>query len=321
MKHFLSCDWGTSSLRLRLADTGDGKIIAEARSADGIARTFELWRQTGLSEDKKTSFYLEVIDRQVKKLENDTGRPLKGLKLVLSGMASSTVGFIDLPYTSIPFNINGKDMVTAFVAAGRGFDHDIMVISGARSAGDVMRGEETQLIGCIQPGRPVNNALFIFPGTHSKHILVSGDQAIGLKTYMTGEVFGLLAGQSMLKNTVQPGCFDADAFKKGLIDAASGNLLHLIFKVRTNGLFNAYTKNENYHYLSGLLIGTELKDLASANAEAINLVCGNKLAMPYHIALSHFSAGIPLKIYPLEQAEEATVKGQLIIAKHLNAWI
>lgn len=138
---------------------------------------------------------------------------------------------------------------------------------------------------------------------------------------MTGEVFGLLAGQSMLKNSIQPGGFDEDAFKKGLIDASSGNLLHLIFKVRTNGLFSICAKNENYHYLSGLLIGTELNELASANAETINLACGNELAWPYQIALSHFSAGRPLKIYPVEQANEATVKGQLIIAKHLNAWI
>jgi len=318
MKHFLSCDWGTSSLRVRLADTGDGKILAEARSGDGIAQTFEQWRVTGLAADKKAGFYMEVIDRQIRQLESQTGQSLNGLTLVLSGMASSSIGFIDLPYTSMPFNIDGPGVITTLISASREFDHDVLVISGAKTDSDVMRGEETQLIGCVEPGQEVSNELFIFPGTHSKHVLIKDNQAVGLKTYMTGELFSLLGQNSILKNSVEAGIFDANAFKQGLIDSGRGNLLHLIFKVRTNSLFDIRGKNENYHYLSGLLIGSEVRDMLSTDAETINLVCGDELRLPYQIALNELAADKKISMLPTDQAEQATVMGQLIIAKHLQ---
>jgi 2-dehydro-3-deoxygalactonokinase len=318
MKHFLSCDWGTSSLRLRLADTGDGKILAEARSAEGIARTFGQWQQSSLAEDKKAGFYLEVIDRLVRELESQTGQPLNGLTLILSGMASSSIGFIDLPYASMPFSVDGEGLVTAVISANQVFGHDVLVISGAKTDSDVMRGEETQLIGCIEPARPVKNELFIFPGTHSKHILIKDNGAVGLKTYMTGEVFSLMAQNSILKNSVEAGTFDADAFGHGLIDSGSGNLLHQVFKVRTNGLFGISDEHENYHYLSGLLIGSEIRDIGSTDPDAINLVCGDELRLPYQTALNELVPGKKLSVFSTDQADEATVRGQLIIAKRLK---
>jgi 2-dehydro-3-deoxygalactonokinase len=318
MKHFLSCDWGTSSLRLRLAETGEGKILAETRWADGIAQTFERWQQSGLAENEKTGFYLDVINQRIKELEKQAAHPLKGLTLVLSGMAASSIGFIELPYTPMPFNVGGENMTTAFLTANRDFEHDMLIISGAKTRDDVMRGEETQLIGCIEPGRIAKNELFIFPGTHSKHIVVKDNEAAGLKTYMTGEVFSLLAQNSILKNSVEAGAFDTEAFKQGLADAADGSILNLIFKVRTNNLLDLRPKNENYHYLSGLLIGSEIKDLASAKAEAINLVSGAELQVPYQLALAELARDEKLSIFSARQADEATVKGQLIIAKQLK---
>jgi 2-dehydro-3-deoxygalactonokinase len=306
MKHFLSCDWGTSSLRLRLA-AGDGKILAEVRSQNGIAQTFAQWQQSGLPEDERAGFYLAILARQIKELAIKTSRQLNGLTVILSGMASSSIGFMELPYTSMPFNSNGEGMVTAVIAATKDFGHDVLLISGAKTDDDVMRGEETQLIGSIAPGKLLTNALFIFPGTHAKHISIKNNEVTGLKTYMTGEVFSLLAGQSILKNTIQAGGFDLTAFKRGVENAAA----------RTNGLFELCTKNENFHYLSGLLIGAELKDIAATDAETIHLVCGNALHTPYEIALNVLAMGKKLNIFPAEQAEEATVRGQLIIAKHL----
>jgi len=316
MKHFLSCDWGTSSLRIRLA-AGDGKILAEVRSPNGIAQTFAQWQQSGLAEDDKAGFYLAILARQIKELENKTNRQLDGLTVILSGMASSSIGFMELPYTSMPFNINGEGMVSALIAANKDFNHDVLLISGAKTGDDVMRGEETQVIGCITPGEVVSNELFIFPGTHSKHITIKNNAVTGLKTYMTGEVFSLLAEQSILKNTIQPGSFDSTAFKRGVEDAITGNLLNAIFKVRTNGLFELCSKIENFNYFSGLLIGTELKDIAATDAETIHLVCGTELSTPYEIALNVLAMGKKLNIFSAEQADEATVRGQLIIAKHL----
>ena len=192
MKHFLSCDWGTSSLRLRLAETSHGRVLAEIRSAEGVAPVYEKWRQSGLADDQKAGFYLDVIKQRLMELEKHAAQPIKGLTLVLSGMASSSIGFIDLPYASMPFSLDGAGMITAFIAAGNGFEHDTLIISGAKTDDDVMRGEETQLIGCVAQGRQVKKELFIFPGTHSKHITVKDNQCTDVKTFMTGEIFSIL---------------------------------------------------------------------------------------------------------------------------------
>jgi 2-dehydro-3-deoxygalactonokinase len=320
MKHFLSCDWGTTSFRLRLVEIYDGKILAEEISGEGIAATFERWRQSGYPEEKRISFYLEVIGRHIKKIAEKTGTPLTGVKLVVSGMASSSIGFIDIPYSIVPLPVDGSGIQTAFLNASEDFEHDVLVISGVRTADDVMRGEETQLIGCINPDHFIKNELFIFPGTHSKHIQVQENQLTGFKTYMTGELFSLLAQKSILKNAVEAGGAEnaLSSFKKGISDSITTNLLHAIFRVRTNELFNVYPKNENYHYLSGLIIGAELKDLIDSDAETINLLCGPDAAKYYQTALEELVPQKNINVFSAKRTDEATVLGQLKIANQLK---
>jgi 2-dehydro-3-deoxygalactonokinase len=226
---------------------------------------------------------------------------------------------IEIPYAEMPLPVEGPGLKTAFVKASQSFKHDVLIISGVKTADDVMRGEESQLAGCIEPGQTVKNELYIFPGTHSKHIHVTDDKITGLKTYMTGEVFALLSQNSILKNNVasKPG-LDEDCFKQGIKDAVSANLLNAIFKVRTNQLFDVYTKNQNFSYLSGLLIGAELKDVVATGAAIINLVCSGDLSKCYSIALTELLPGKRIKIFPVQQADEASVKGQLKIGKRLK---
>jgi 2-dehydro-3-deoxygalactonokinase len=244
---------------------------------------------------------------------------MKGIKLIISGMASSSIGIVEIPYSNVPLPIDGSDIKTFFVAAGEGFEHDVLIVSGVKTDEDVMRGEETQLIGCTKPGQTLKNELFIFPGTHSKHVWVKDGYLINFKTYMTGEVFALLTQHSILKNTVEQGDeFERGAFRRGVRDAVSTNILQSIFKVRTNLLFGKYTKSENYSYLSGLLVGTELQDLALANAETINLVCGHNLGKYYHLALLELLPGKTIKAFSTSEADEASVKGHLKISKQLK---
>ena len=320
MEQFLSCDWGTTSFRIRLADSRDGKIIASEESRQGIAGTFELWQQQdNTDEEQKLQFYLKVIDDHIKLLESKLHTPLKDVKLVISGMASSTVGFIDVPYSEAPLPVDGSGIKTAVIAASANFDHDVLVISGVKTDDDVMRGEETQLMGYLD--RPVNDELYIFPGTHSKHVRVTDDQIVDFKTYMTGEFFALLSRKSILKSAVeepsQPASDGLTRFNDGVLDSLSENLLHLAFRVRINHLFGRFTGAENFYYLSGLLIGTELKDLTSAKI-CINLIGGDRLTPWYQQALK--TLGIPNSVLP-GSIDEATVKGQLKIARQLNIFI
>ncbi len=322
MEHFLSCDWGTTSFRIRLVQIKDGHIIAEEKSAYGIAETFNLWQETGnADQEKKVGFYLAIINHHIKKIEEKLSKPLNGVKLIISGMASSSMGIIDIPYAIVPIALDGTGVKTALRSANKYFDHDVLMISGVRANDDVMRGEETQLIGCIDHGKHhAKNEIYIFPGTHSKHITIKGNQVAGIKTYMTGEIFELLSQKSILKNGIeankQPG--DFSSFKDGVKEAMSQNLLHSVFKVRTNHLFNLYTKKENFNFLSGLLIGTELNDLKKTRADTINLVGGTDLEIYYQTALKEIGISKTVNSFSALWANEATVRGQLKIGRQLK---
>jgi len=323
MKHFLSCDWGTSSFRIRLINIIDGKVLAEEKSSQGIASTFNLWLETGgTGEERKTLFYLNIIKQHINKLENKTSYSLKGVKIIISGMASSSLGFINIAYSTLPVPVDGSGINTAFIGAGKAFDHDVLIISGVKKDDDVMRGEETQLIGCISPSASVKNEVFLFPGTHAKHISVKDNYLVDFKTYMTGEVFDLLTTKSILKSAVEINPYlennmELSSFLKGVKESGRSNILQSIFRVRPNQLFNLATSNENYNYLSGLIIGYELNDLKSVRAEAINLVCGTNLEMRYRTALQETGSS-KLNLFPAGWADEAVTRGHLQIGRKLK---
>ncbi|HEX3934903.1 MAG TPA: 2-dehydro-3-deoxygalactonokinase, partial [Puia sp.] len=129
---------------------------------------------------------------------------------------------------------------------------------------------------------PPGQGVFVFPGTHSKHIDVRDGQAVAFKTYMTGELFALLTQQSVLAASVTApdktgsaagsAATLPEAFFAGIAATRNASLLHSAFLTRTNQLFHKYNKEDNYHFLSGLLIGEELRELTemAAAPEAAN---------------------------------------------------
>jgi 2-dehydro-3-deoxygalactonokinase len=316
-EYLLSCDWGTSSLRLRLASTVDGAILAEVSSAEGIAAIFNQWEKSNSPAADRLAFYLEILKKHIASLESTTGCSLAGIKVIISGMASSSIGFVDVPYSELPFAIDGDGINTARLEATANFEHDVLVIGGVKTASDVIRGEETQLLGSVHPQGPGEEEWFIFPGTHSKHIQVKDNQVVDFKTYMTGEVFHLLSEASILRNSVEQvgdSSLLLESFVKGVQDAQTANLLNAVFRVRTNQLFGLNNKAANYNYLSGLLIGAELQDLSATDPLSISLVAGGNLAGNYHTALTELFSNTRVTVLSSEQGGQAVVLGQLKIA-------
>jgi 2-dehydro-3-deoxygalactonokinase len=318
MEKFLSCDWGTSTFRLKLIETVGARVIAEENSDHGIAKVFELWKQSGQPEDVRFFFFLNIIRQHIEALRKKLNSSLEGLPLVVSGMACSTLGMIDLPYKELPFSTDGSDLVTKLIEAGNNFMHDIIFISGAKTDSDAMRGEETQLVGCF-PGE--QEQVFIFPGTHSKHVTVKNGKVVDIKTYMTGEFFELLSVKSILSASVERTADLNDkknkkAFDAGITEGLHSNLLNTSFKIRTNYLFHKLTRQENYHYLSGLLIGTEMKEIGDSDLD-ITLVSNSHL-------YSHYDRAFDLVMHKTrslktQNADEAIVAGQLeILTRLLN---
>lgn len=279
---FISCDWGTSSFRLRLVE--NDRILAAITSPYGIATTFESWRHSGLPETRRLQFYQTFLKEQIQLLQYKTRITLNALPLYISGMASSTLGMLELPYQHLP--AKATELQTAYLEATSEFPHPTTIISGLRTENDVLRGEETLLLGAL-PETPETRALYILPGTHSKHIYLEDNKITNFKTFMTGEFFSLLTKHSVLSASLAEPIYPApEAFKNGLRTGHGSHLLHAAFLTRTNHLFNIYSKEENYHFLSGLLIGAELASLPDDTE--ITLVSDGTLLSNYQHALGFF---------------------------------
>lgn len=316
---FLSCDWGTSAFRLRLVEREGLKILAEESSEEGNAATADLWKQAQQPAGQRVAFYLAVVQRHLEKLATTVQASLDGVPLVISGMASSTLGLEELPYKPLPFAADGSDLATKTFAPTPDFKHETLLISGVKSDDDVMRGEEVQLVGC-QFETTDEEQLFLHPGTHAKHVLIRHGQATALTTYMTGEFFALLSTKGILAASVEKGGALTEGqnqrwFEQGVRDSQQTNLLHNAFLVRTNDLFKKASKQENYYYLSGLLIGSECHDLLDHLPARLTLAGEPVLVAHYQVALHALGLADRCHIQT-KTAEEVTLNGQLAVWLH-----
>lgn len=308
---FLSCDWGTSAFRLRLVQAEGARVLAEVVTDTGIAEMHNRWTAAKRADPERIQFYQAYLKEKIKALEMKTGATLHQVPVLVSGMASSTIGMLELPYKELPFNVDGSDLNVHIIAASAQMPHTLVLISGVCTGDDVIRGEETLLVGCaIAPTG--KEQVFLFPGTHSKHVWVRNGAAHHFQTFMTGEVFELLSTKSILSNSVQKNRDDAvtASFEIGVLEGTAANLLNSAFHVRTAHLFKKFTPEENYHYLSGLLIGAELKELVQKQAAHICLVCGEGLEKQYRHGLALLGLHDNLEI---RNADAALVQGQLRI--------
>ncbi len=307
MKQFISCDWGTSFLRLGLVEAVTNKVLAATQSEQGIAAVYALWKEQ--PNTNRITFYSNILLKEITLLEQQCGKSLRDLPMVLSGMASSSIGMLELPYRYLPCKLKNVKFETHVLPPSELFQHKIILISGLRSSNDVMRGEETILAGCDIEDIE-EEQLYILPGTHCKHIMIKEGTITDFKTYMTGELFNLLSNQSILATSVEQNqTLGNEQFLKGVREAMASNLLNNIFHVRTNGLFGVMNKKENYHYLSGLLIGEELKPLQNHTYAAITVVSTGVLSTLYMNALSELNFKGTLNQI---DAYAALVKGQAL---------
>lgn len=310
MEMFLSCDWGTSAFRLRLVRSSDLSVLAEITQGSGIAETYGLWKDQESTQERQ-AFYASILKERIAQLGRQSGQSLTGIPVILSGMASSSIGMKELPYQNLPVWLDGSNLLVEKLAPD-GDMNPFIVISGVQSGTDVMRGEETKIIGCsAMLADSSDEQLIILPGTHSKHAVVKQQKVVAFKTHMTGEFFKLLSTHSVLSASVEETDASEPAnrarFRDGVRAAQASGLLHAAFRVRTNQLLSNVPKTENFHYLSGLLIGSELKSVPSGIP--VYLVAGLIHSVLYEAALEELG----VMVSGTMDADAALIAGQCMM--------
>jgi len=318
--YIVCCDWGTSVFRLQLVDNSTGDVLKQISSGDGVSTVYREWTSSSKTISLK-EFYLKVLHVHLNTLLLDLHLSSEVNQVLISGMASSSIGLEELPYANVPFSLDGQTAVIKNIPKTVDFPFDIFLISGVRVTDDVMRGEETQILGLATSNNFIDfntDAICILPGTHSKHIVIKHGQLVDFKTYLTGELFHLLSTQSVLKGSVENQLgikelneLNIQAFYRGIEDSAPHlTMLNKLFSVRTNDLFGVMTKHDNYFYMSGLLIGNEIRSLQVDGIAKIVLCCGNKLFELYKLAIEKIHAGFPVKLISPEVMDSAAFIGQ-----------
>ena len=304
----IGLDWGTTSFRAYCLDAAGA--VLEARSAPaGILKVPE-------------GDFEEVLEREIGPWLAE--RP--DLPVIASGMITSRQGWIEVPYRPCP--AGSAEIAGALLrhrtAAGRTI-HFVpgLSIVGADGVPDVIRGEETQIIGAVggavggaEPGAVRGRRLLVLPGTHSKWALVEDGRVVWFATFMTGELFELLSEHSILGRLIAGADHDDAAFRRGLAYArgSGGGLLKRLFSARTLCLFGELPEPEVASYLSGLLIGTELREALDCLEEppagqGITVVGGADLCARYLAAIE--DAGLRGR----RASDDAGARGLFLIAR------
>jgi 2-dehydro-3-deoxygalactonokinase len=216
-------------------------------------------------------------------LFGDWMRPT-GSFCLISGMAGSKQGWVEAPYCPCPSGRVEVGNAIVEIEPGR-----IAVVPGMSDmhdgVPDVMRGEEVQIFGAMALAG-LSDGLFVLPGTHNKWVTVKRGRVTGFRTFMTGEFYALLSQHSILARTLDAQApLDEVAFLEGVTQADNGQgLLHNAFGARTLALFDRMPAGELASYLSGLLIGEELRTQSIHGGELV-LIGSPALTQRYLLAL------------------------------------
>lgn len=288
---YVAVDWGTSSFRLWLMGR-NGEVLKERRSDEGMMAAAKAGFATVLQA------HLDAVGAATT------------LPVIICGMAGARQGWVEAGYVDTPAPLAAV-LQQAVVVPGQ--NRDIRILPGIaqrdRGAPDVMRGEETQLLGLDAS----DDALVCMPGTHSKWVHIGGGSVQRFATFMTGELFDAVSRQTILSIAVAGAeeAEDVAAFTSAVAAAFAQPALaaNLLFRVRAGQLLFGGAAAAARETISGTLIGLELAGGLARGADTM-LVASGRLARLYQLAFD--AVAVPVRRIG---AEEATRRGLAMAAK------
>lgn len=207
-----------------------------------------------------------------------------GAPMLLAGMVGSNIGWHQVPYVRAPADVRTLAARLFEAAAGVRIVPGVSSVDGAR--GDVMRGEEVQLLGAVEAGLAPGDALLCQPGTHCKWATMEAARLVRFTTSMTGELFALLRRHSLLSAQLAGEAKDDAAFLDGVAEGARGDLAASLFGIRAAGLLTLRADADAASYASGLLIGADVaKRLEEHGRGAVHILADAALGALYRTAV------------------------------------
>lgn len=307
--YFISCDWGTTNFRMRLVETDTLEVIKTIKTNQGVKSLYTAFLEQ--NTQSQNQFFAAYLEQQIQQLPIEHRHHL----VIITGMASSTIGMEELAYADMPFYQSGKGLKCKAMALKNGIK--ILLLSGVHSENGMMRGEETQAIGLSDFLDTYGDGILLLPGTHSKHITYQQGSFTSLQSFMTGELFEVLSEKSILASSVEFSEWTDEAekaFRDGLLQSLHTTLTAGLLMVRTNDVVRNFTNSYNFYFLSGLLIGNELAYLQQTKA-IVFLAASKPIFNFYKTALEILLPSNEVIFFEEAILEKALLTGQKKILK------
>lgn len=259
---------------------------------------FRVWRMSGADVIEGREASCGLLALQQDQFESTLVNHLHGwpekAPVLMSGMVGSRQGWQEAPYLFLPVSLR-EVAVGAVKVQTKELNRKVHILPGVacqdQHRPDVMRGEETQLLG-LGAGEKGWTGVICLPGTHSKWVRVENGVVNSFDTYLTGELFSILRQHSILRHDLETEEFNAEhpAFVNGVEVGFSEStpLLTSLFRVRARSLLIERDPLANAAFLSGRLLGEEVRSAIKnlPKTEKIHLVGGSSLTKLYAKALT-----------------------------------
>ena len=238
---WIAADWGTTHMRAWAIGEED-KVLAFRESNEGM-------------KDLQQNEFEPVLLRLIESWLDNT----KITTVMSCGMVGAKQGWVETPYLKTPcVPIDNNQLTTANTLDKRIIVHLVPGVMQNHPA-DIMRGEETQIAGFINKNQDFNGVVCL-PGTHSKWVNINEGQITSFKTFMTGELFGVITNHTLIRHSTSIKGWIQESFEDGIHEGFNnpGLIASNLFSLRAESIVNNLGRNQARSTLSGLLLGVEL---------------------------------------------------------------
>ena len=307
MANYITIDGGTTNTRIRL--------VTENTCIDLLK--FDIGAKNGIDNRKSL---IQTIKQGINEILKNNHVPESEIERILaSGMIASEFGLINLPHIPAPVSIADlhnnlcETIIEEISPIPFVFVPGVKCHCDSFESSDIMRGEETELIGLFR-----GEGIYVLPGSHSKIISADNEQRIvEFNTMLTGEMIAALSQNTILKDSVnlQDAELDHNFMLKGYEFCKQNGVNSSLFKVRILDTLFAQNKSEIYSFYIGVVLCNEIEQILRKNPKRIVIGGQNKIKQAMAVLLKNFSFA-KVEIIDDEQAELAANNGIIKIYEY-----
>ena len=284
MKRYITVDGGTTNTRVSLVE--DRTVVASKKISRGAKAGID--DRDGLKIALKDT--ISAILSESSLSEKDI------IKVLASGMITSEFGLYEVPHIIAPAGIEELHNTMVEVKFPEicsipfVFVRGVKILGGSLASTDIIRGEETELIGIM--GDNEGECVYVLPGSHSKLIKTDSQGKIAeFSTMLTGEMIASLSANTILKDAVDLSIsdYDVEHLLLGYSYALEKGLNNALFKVRILKNVMKKSPQEVYSFFIGATLSGEIREILSLDTKRVVIGGRAQIKNATAIILQRFS--------------------------------